>query len=381
MQSLNTMSTDNPIQKFLSSFSFLKSGSTGESVIGIDIGSSSIKLVQLKKKNGRAVLETYGALALGPYIKSDVGAVTNLTTDVLATAIKDLIKESGATTTNGAVAIPASSSLVFTIDLPAVIDEKALASIVPTEARKYIPVPISEVLLDYFVIPKREESISNSDGENSEKNKTEVLIAAIHNETIERYKDIIRKSGVTSSFYEIEMFSAIRSTFGHELSPVLLIDVGASKTKLSIVEYGIVKMFHIANRGSQDITNSLAASLAVPFAQAEEMKREFGLMGSSNNKAMGDIMKTSVDFILSEAQGVMVNYSRKYDKTVSKVMLTGGGVLLKGFHDAARTTLTQEVVMSNPFAKTDAPAFLTHVLETTGPEFATAVGLALRKLQ
>ena len=372
---------DNPFKKILKEgiALFSSSSSSGQSVIGIDIGSSSIKVVQLKKKGGKAILETYGALALGPYTESDVGAVTNLPTEKLSQALTDVVRESGVTVKDGAMSIPSAASLIFVIELPKAIEEKQLPEIIPTEARKYIPVPVSEVSLDFWVIPKKEESqLENSTTPTND--KTEVLIAAIHNDTISKYKDIIKTTDLTTSFFEIEVFSAIRATFSHELSTVLLMDFGAAKTKLSIVEYGIVKSFHIVNRGSADITNALSRSLNISFAHAEEMKREFGLFGSAD-KNVGEITKLSVDYILNETSTVILNYEKKYNRTVSKIIICGGGSMLKGFYDSARSHFTSPVELGNPFGKVEAPAFLEQVLKTTGPEFAVAVGLALRKLQ
>lgn len=371
---------DNPFKKILAEgLSSLSHGGKSESVIGVDIGSSSIKVVQLKRHGGKAVLETYGALALGPYAEADVGAVTNLPMEKLSQALTDVVRESGVTTKDGGFSIPSAASLLFLIDLPSVLDEKKLATIIPTEARKYIPVPISEVVLDFWIIPKREES--QIEGGENRADKTEVLIAAIHNDTITKYKDIVKKADMNSGFFEIEVFSMIRSCFGHELSTVLLVDFGASKTKLSIVEYGIVRSFHIINRGSQDITNALSKSMSVPFTRAEEMKREYGLFGSSLDKNVAEIIKLSVDYIFSETTSVIVNYEKKYNRTVSKIILSGGGSLLKGFYENAKSTFSSPVELGNPFGKVEAPAFLEGVLQTTGPEFAVALGLALRKLQ
>ena len=370
----------NILQNIVSQFS---GASQGGSVVGVDIGTSSIKVVQLKKKGGKAVLETYGALSLGPYMDLDVGAVTNLPDEKLGTALADVVRESGVTTLEAGFSIPSTASLIFVLDLPATIEEKQFASIVPTEARKYIPVPISEVVLDYWVIPKKEEDLSDPRMRDTAEamNKTEVLVAAIHNETITRFKNVVKKTSLSSGFFEIEVFSDIRATFAHELSPVMLMDFGASRTKIVIVEYGVVKSFHIVNRGSQDITSALSKSLSIPFSKAEEMKREFGLYGSSLDRNVAEIVKLSVDYILNESNNAVLAYERKYQKTVSKVILSGGGSQLKGFFEAARTNFTCEVELGNPFGKVEAPAFLENVLKTTGPEFAIAVGLALRKLQ
>lgn len=355
--------------------------STVEVAVGVDIGTSGIKLVELRKKNGRAVLETYSTLALGPYASLDVGATTNLETSVLSKAVMDAVREATITTTDAAFSIPSSASLVFLLELPAGIAEKDLPSIVPTEARKYIPVPITEVMLDYWVIPHREEGFyEESKGVEVTAAKTEVLTAAIHNETLNKFRELAKTSGLAADVFEIEVFSAIRSTFAHELSAVLLVDFGASKTKLSIVEYGIVRSFHIINRGSFDITKTLSESLGVTFAKAEEIKRAVGIIGNGADRAASDVARLTVDYIISETGTVISAFERKYSKPVSKIILTGAGSLLPGFREHAAEVFRTEVVYGDPFGKVEVPEFVRKVLSETGPEFAVALGLALRKL-
>lgn len=380
---------DNSLKKIISgglanlSNIFASSKSSG-SALGIDIGSSAIKVVQLKKKGGKAVLETYGALSLGPYGKADVGTVTNLGTDDIAKALLDVMKESNITTSNGVVAIPSSSSLIFTITLPAKVTEDQLPTVVPIEARKYIPVPISEVTLDWFIVPQEVMNFENDAMDKpsdivAPEQKVEVLVVAIHNDTLSRYQEILTKTEIHSDSFEMEIFSNIRSSFNYDLAPVLFMDFGASKTKLSIVEAGVVRVFHVVNRGSQDISKNISSSLGIPFSEAEKLKRSVGLDAASNAE-VADIVRLSVDYIFSDTNSVVLAYEKKYNKSISKVIMVGGGSLLRGLHERALESLHTEVAYGDPFGKTEAPAFLKQVLELSGPEFSVAVGLALRQL-
>ncbi|MCX6753257.1 MAG: type IV pilus assembly protein PilM [Candidatus Nomurabacteria bacterium] len=374
----------NPFQKIIDAGKGIFSGSSSESAIGIDIGTSAIKIVQIKKKGGRAVLETYGAVALGPYAGVDVGRVTNLNEEKTIEALKEVLKQSGVTTNSSALAIPSQSSLVFTLELPSQVKESDMANIIPTEARKYIPVPMTEISLDWFLLPKKQptfEEENNPELPALQAQNNEVLVVAIQNEAISKYRTITNQSGLEAGFFELEIFSSIRSNFEHELSPVLILDFGASRTRLSIVEFGSVKSFHTIARGSADITDSIAKSYDIEFAKAEVMKKEFGLYGNPTEKSLTDIIKIHVDYVFSETNSVLLNYEKKYGKNISKVILTGGGSLLKGFKEVAVSNFPTQVEMGNPFSKVDAPVFLEKVLAATGPEFAVALGLALRKLQ
>lgn len=364
--------------------------SSDGSVVGIDAGSSAIKIVEVKKEKGKAVLKNYGELALGPSAGLEIGRATNLPPEKILGALKDLIAETKIAASSGAVAIPLHASLLSVIEMPPV-DKKRLDAMIPIEARKYIPVPISEVLLDWWVMPEyREETeespsptASGAQGESKRKKQTEVLIAAIHNEAINRYQAIKGGAGLKELSFEIEIFSIIRSVIGHDLAPIMVLDMGAGTTKLAMIEYGVIRTSpHIINMGSQDLTLSLSKSFGIPIAEAEQLKREHGLLlRDMNGKNGGDILSLVLSNILVEAKRVLLNYQKRYNKTVSKVVLTGGGVLLKGFPELATKHFEAEVMLGDPFSKVEAPAFLGPTLRQNGPEFAVAIGLALKALR
>jgi type IV pilus assembly protein PilM len=354
-----------------------------DNIIGIDIGPSSIKVVQLRKRRGRASLVTYGALALGPYAGTEAGRATHLPPEKIAEALIDLLRESGVTTKKGGLSIAMSSSLLTVIDVPAV-SEKQLAQIVPIEARKYIPIPISEVSLDFLPIPKEQTGVNafqTQPGETpvaGERERMQVLLVVIHNDAIASARQIVKLSGVDASFFEIEIFSAIRALFEHEPNPVLIIDFGAGSTKLYIVDRGILRSSHIITRGSQDLTLSIAKAMNFSIDEAEHYKREKGLVGDPQG---AEVLASTINYIFSETNRVILNYQKKYNKNISKVVLTGGGASLKGLREMAAQELAMPVENANPFAKVEAPAALAPILAESGPEFTVAVGLALRGLQ
>ena len=374
---------------------FSKFFNQGESsALGVDIGSSAIKIVQIKKKNGQAVLETYGELALGPYVGVGVGQAVILTTDKIAQALTDLMreKEVNITTKKCGISIPFASSLMSVIEMPAV-SSKQLAVMVPLEARRYIPVPISEVMLDWSVIPKSEveEEDSSEYAATEERSpvvreagapatlaKVSVLIVAIHNETIARYQEIVAKCGLEAGFFEIEIFSTMRAVLDEALRPVMIMDMGAASTKLYVVERGVIRSSHTINRGSQDITLTISKSLGLSLERAEIMKRQVGAAGKDKN--LTDVIILTLDHIFAEVNSALLAFEKKNNKTVSKVILVGGGSALKGLADLARNNFKTDIVIADPFNKVSAPAFLENILKETGPEFAVAIGLALRKL-
>ncbi len=369
---------ENPFKNIFNSFFATKESS----VLGVDIGPSSIKVVQLKKKNGKAVLETYGELVLGLYAGTDSGRSTVLGAEKLIEALKDLLKEANTTTLNAGMSIPIGSSMITFIKLPTT-DEKQLAEMVPIEARKYIPVSISEVSIDYWPIPKDDSSVSEfQNGEKKEVSKdTEVLLVVIHNDAVNKNKDIQKAVGFQNSFSEIEIFSCMRAALDPGIAPQMIIDFGSSSTKAFIVERGVLRSSHVINRGSQDITLSISKSMSISFEEAEKIKRTQGIVGKTGQDSVAEVSSTTVDYILAEIGRVVMGYYKKNGKKVSKIILTGGGALLKGLREKASLAFETPVEVADPFSKVEYPAFLEEVLKNSGPEFAVAIGLAIRKLQ
>ncbi|MCR4325442.1 MAG: type IV pilus assembly protein PilM [Patescibacteria group bacterium] len=359
------------------------------SVLGIDIGSSSAKIIQLRASRGAAILETYGEIALGPYANQPVGKAVKLPPEKIAEAMKDVMREANVTARGGGLSIPFSSSLVSVLSVPSVNPEQ-LKRMIPIEARKYIPVPVSEVTLDWFIIPRDEGEKSAFDELNKETpvqaKSQEVLLVAIHNEVLNSYKTIAEDAGLSIEFYEIEIFSAVRSSLGHGIAPILVVDLGASTTKMYVVEKGVVRVSHLISIGGQQMTEHLARSLGWEFDKAERVKREHGLVASTafgpdeNDRIQSSILST-LGRVFSEVNRVLLSYGQRYNKNVSRVVLAGGGASLPGISDPAHRALSAEVEIADPFSRTEAPAFLEEVLRQIGPGFAVAVGVAMRKLK
>jgi type IV pilus assembly protein PilM len=352
------------------------------SALGIDIGSSSIKVVQLRKKGNKAILETYGELSLGPYGGASIGQSTNLPTDKIVQAMNDLLveKEVAITTKVCGLAIPFKASLLSVIEMPA-IGQKELTSMVPIEARKYIPVPISDVTLDWSIIPKSEvEEIPVVKGENKIKT-VNILLVAIHNNIINQYKEIISKTELDAKFFEIEVFSSMRAILEGMQGPVMIFDMGASTTKLYMVNRGLVEHSHTINRGSQDITSNIARTLNLSIEEAEVIKRSIGMGKTVDGVDLSEAVSVVAEHIFSEANIFLFEFQKKRNQNIKSVFLTGGGSALRGFRDLAAQNFKVEVVSGNPFEKVEVPAFLENILKETGPEFTVAVGAALRCLQ
>lgn len=348
--------------------------------LGIDIGSSSVKVVQLSRKNGRVVLDTYGALALGPYAGIEIGRATALSSAKLSEVLVDLFREAQVTSKECGVSIPLASSLVTTIEMPQ-IEEKDLVQMVPIEARKYIPVSINEVALDWWVVPQPEDATITPGDIKAPSKMLNILLVVILNEVLQRYQEVVTQSQLTSSFFEVEIFSTIRSVVdGGGMRPTMVVDFGAATTKIYIIEQGVVRFSHTINKGAQDITFVLANTYGVSIAEAENFKRREGLDGVYGGKSLRDAADVVLRYVFTEANNVLLNFEKRHGKSIERVYLTGGGSTLKGILEVAKTVFETELSLGDPFSKVQTPAFMESVLSEVGPEFAVAVGIALRKL-
>ncbi len=352
--------------------------------MALDIGSSAVKVVQLRKEQGRVILETYGEIATGPYGNLAVGQAVTLSNEKTSELLIDLLREANVTTNSGGMAVPLRSSLLITLEVPD-MPKADLERAVPIEARKYIPVPISEVELDWWIIPKQVGDLVVTT-EEPEKAKEggkmlEVLVVAIHKDMIKQYQDVATTISLASNLYEIETFSAIRSVMHNDLAASVMVDLGAGSTKVAIVDYGIVRLSHTINKGSQDVTMAISRSLGVPFAKAEEIKRRVGLVERVGEESIISSVSPVTEYIFSELNRVMLDYQKKHNRSIGRVILIGGGALLKGIAQIAEKEMDLPVTIGMPFDKVEAPAFLADILKVAGPGFAVSLGLALRGLQ
>ena len=341
--------------------------------MGVDIGSSSLKVVKLRKEKGRAILETYGELALGPYGGAEVGQATNLSAEQVTETLKDLLREAKVTTKECGVSIPFARSLLALVKLPYRKDPQEQKTVIELEARKYIPVPVAEVQLDWFVVPEIDPSKRED-----EREMIDVLIVAVHNDELTFLQKVIGGAGLVASFYEIEIFSTIRAVVDEPIKPVMVIDVGAASTKTYVVEHGVVALSHAISAGSQDITRAIAVSGNISIARAEILKKEKGLGDGDASVGSPELVFSR---IFSEARRVLMQYETSHNKSITSIVFTGGGAVTKELGDYAKNIFSIDVRIADPFVKTEAPAFMRPILEEIGPEFAVAVGIALRKLE
>ncbi|MBI3273856.1 MAG: type IV pilus assembly protein PilM [Candidatus Colwellbacteria bacterium] len=356
----------------LPKFSFRFLAGKPSRVVGVDIGTYSTKVVQLRYERERAILETYGELINSGYFKTTntmraSGFLRYSDKDIIA-LLRDVMKEAHVTAKDVVVAIPSGSSFVTSISLP-LMQRKEMDNAVPYEARKYIPIPISEVTLDWEVL--------ETDTEN---NVYKILIAAVPREVIDKFRRVLEAVGLNPRALEIETFSLIRSLIGHDPTPTAIINIGYSSIILAVVDRMQLRISRNFGHGAQEITRTLERGLGVTAERAEAMKQEIGLSQETENREIASIISPIVEVFLSEIERNIALYNRKASRKIQKINLTGGGSNLNGLVAHISSRLGLEVTKGNPFIRIITPAFMQPILREIGPSLSVAAGLALREI-
>ena len=340
--------------------------------IGLDIGPSAVKVVQLRREKNKIILDTYGEVALGPYGGLKIGQAVHVGEEKLVEAISDLFREAKVTARDTVVAIDPSGAYVSLVHVPKVTDEQ-LKTMMPIEARKYIPIPLTEIQMDWWHIP---DTVKFS---NSEKTIS-VVLAAVNNTTLLSYDGLVKKLELKNVEYEIHGYSLLRSSPPHTHNMVMYVDIGAQMTTLSLVYQGIVLDMHVITRGSQDSTMQLSKALSITIDSAEESKRVFGYKGNAENPYIKDILELSSYPLFGEVARLSLMYERKYNQTIEGIILTGGGSRVPGMITTYSKTVHIAGRIVTPFEQVIVPEFLAEMMEHVGPTYAVALGCALKKL-
>jgi type IV pilus assembly protein PilM len=339
-------------------------------VVGIDFGASSVKVVELERNEDVISLSTYGELQLGPYGEADMGAAVKLPSQKRIEALVDVLREARVSAKAGVFALPLGESFVTVISLAAKPEED-IAPRVNVEARKYIPVPITDVALEWTEIPQGDVSATLS---------RDVLLVAIQNQSVAEIRTLLDSINMKTQPSEIELFSVLRAVTKQGESSVAVIDLGASLSKFYVAKDGFLQRLHRTQFGGMFATSTIAKTLNVPFEEAENLKRFY-----SPSHPQAAVIKKGVENTLErslqEFKRVLMQYEVRSGAPVGRIVLTGGGASFIGASQYASYVLDREVEIANPFTKIAFPAFLEDTLSSIAPSFTVALGAALRQFE
>ncbi len=340
--------------------------------LGIDIGTSSIKIVEISRRGARRGLENYGEISAkalyGQPFRTFEKNILTLSSQDIAKGIRAILQEANIKIRQAGFSIPDFSTFYASFKIPS-MEKKKLAQAVKYEARRYIPLPVSEVTLDWQVI--KEVAMDQN------KFLFEVLVVAIPNEIIHQYQEIANLANLEANILEAEVFSLERSLLKSD-EMICLIDIGAKSTTVSVVEKKVLKKSYSFDMSGDDFNQQISKSLEINHEEAEDLKK---IRGLKLNGELREVLEPLIDSILTEVGKISHNLYQSKGKGFEKFIIAGGSALVPGLQEYFSEKLNGVVEIADPFSDLFFPPILEKTLKTMGPSYAIAVGMALKGLE
>jgi Tfp pilus assembly PilM family ATPase len=403
--------------------------STVTSYLGVDIGTASIKIVELENYRGQAKLKSYGYADLNTNI---LRGATDKNNQLIANYIKEIVKKSRMESRQAIAALPTFSVFTSIISLPP-MPKKDLASAVKWEAKKFIPLPIEEMILDWKILNKKgvdaevikkdlgaslgglfgkknknkdevaaPEEPSDEDQQEEEKVAPEekkpaqnqanmtgrnvlgkqnyrILLTAAPKNLVARYLDIFKRTNINLLSLETEAFALSRALMGNDMSSVMVVDIGSNNTDVCVIEEGVPILNRGIDTGGAVITKAIMNSMNVNIDRAEQFKRDFGLM-MSGNRSVPNTIQNALNPIINEIKYVFDLYQRQGQAHIEKIILSGGSAFLPNLPKYLSDLLGLPVMIGDPWDRIVYPMDLKPVLQEIGPRMAASIGLSMRDI-
>lgn len=349
--------------------------------VGIDFGTSAIKVVELSFDGQKINLENYGWVDLDMALQAedDIATQTLSYEDRMKKHVKSLLDQMGVTEKNAYVAIPGFSGLITLVEFPEMNSEE-LEKAIHFESHKYIPTAVEEIAMSWEIVGKREaEEANQNDGSIAGAKKLQVLLVAAPKKEIAKYERLMSESGLEITAIELETFSIVRTALDENTGNVIIVDIGARATNILLVENGIVKVNRNVDAGGSEVTKTISESMNISKQRAESFKQ--GEKDLLNGKEAAITMPV-LEMIVSEIVRIITVYSSKNkDFKVGKMIISGGLSKMEGIDRYFSRTLGLEVKIVDPWRNIMCDEKLKPYIKQMGASFTVAVGLALRGIE
>ncbi|MDD4762011.1 MAG: type IV pilus assembly protein PilM [Candidatus Pacebacteria bacterium] len=343
-------------------------------VLGVDIGTASVKAVEVTRKKGLAYLNNYGILNnYGHFdrLNEVIQTSTMKIFDKEAVKLLQLLKKELKIKTKNVVAsLPLFSAFSTLIEMPDISDQE-VANTIQFKARQYVPMPLSEVTLDWMMVGKREK-----DG----RVFRQILLVSVPTEKIKQYKEIFKSAGFNLAALEVESLSNVRALVGGDMTTTMIIDVGSHSTGILVAKGGFLKSSNQIDYAGSHLTHALSKGLNINLRRAEELKKQKGLTGTGGDYELSTIMFPFVDVIIKESIRVRNEYEKDQEDKVERVILTGGGANLPGLLEYVRSQTGVVTVKGSALSGFGFRDDMTPLVPELGTVLSVALGLSLREI-
>lgn len=342
--------------------------SSAKQVIGLDIGSHSIKACELKRTDNSYTLIKLGSILL-PEGAIDDGTLQE--PEIVGKAITTLLSNLKIKHKKIGISISGYSVIVKKIHLSSMDDEQ-LERYITAEAEQYIPFDIDDVYLDFQDLKT-----------NSEKsNQTEVMLVAAKKEIIDDYLDMLQNIGLQPVIVDVDGFALenIYETNFPQQESVALIDIGASKMNINIISNGLSVIAKDVSVGSRQLTEQIIDTFDIPFDEAEALKIGKTPAEEKQEQIAGIFTSTCTQWVLEIKKTIDLYHANHANNQLDKLILSGGGAKVAGLADFLHKETNLPVEIFNPFTtmQTNPKQIDPEYLSNIAPEMAIATGLAIR---
>ena len=357
----------NPLDFFKKNFS--------STYLAVDIGTTSIKIAEVKGGGKRPTIVNYGLLESSGYLARANQALQTSSLKIfendVVELLKTIIKETGITAKEAFASLPLFSVFTTIVDFPH-MEPKEVAQALAYQARQYVPLPIEEVALDWLTVGEYQDD----KGFNHQK----ILLISVPREQIKRYQRMFRAAGITLKALEIESLSLAR-LFSGDPTPTVLVDIGSRSTNIIFMEKGSLTWNTQTDFASFSLTQAIASSLHINPLRAEDLKKEKGITGTGPNYELSTIMLPFLDAIINEVKKAQFLYHEQLPSAqkAERIVLSGGGANLLGIEKYVEREFGIPVVKAAPFSKFSYSEEIAPFIPELGPTMSVALGLSMKE--
>ena len=337
-------------------------------VLGIDISSTTVKLLELSRQGGCYRVESYAVAHLPPeaVIEKDVNQV-----ETVGALIRDLVARSKTRVKRIAAAVSGSAVIIKTVTMPDGLSDEELEAQLAVEADQYIPYPLEEVAIDFEVLAP------------AANNTVTVLLVACHQQTIDARVDALEIAGLTVGIMDVEVLAMGRALAllekqlpGENLRSVAMVDIGASMTTLSVFSDGESVYTREQFFGDKQLTDEIMNRYGLSFEEAGLAKKQQGLPEDYEQEVLQPFREALVQQVSRSLQFFL---SSSEHASLDCIVLCGDVASISGLGELAQERLLTPVIIANPFADmTVGPRVDAQALVSDAPAMMLACGLAMR---
>ncbi len=343
---------------------------SGKGTIGLDIGSSYIKAIQLNETRSGYELALFDMMPISPELIVESSIIDAIR---LTESLKELIKKAKIKAKSAVISISGHSSVIIKrISLPEMSEEE-LSESIKFEAEQYVPFDIEDVNLDFQILGPKEEP-----------GQMDVILVAVKKDVINDYVSVVKEAGLAAVVVDVDAF-ALENMYGinYEIEAgrnVALVNIGASTMNMNILRGGVSVFTRDSSIGSNMHTDALQKEFNVTHEEAERLKRGEAVEKVKSEDAYSLIVTVSNDIFSEVSRSIDYFRSSALQAEVNEVILSGGCALIKDFPDLLSEKIGIEVRVAAPFKNIVIPKkFDAAFIEEMAPIAAVAVGLATRR--